>query len=418
MTGRIGVSPSTNKRYIPFNRPQIGEDEIAEVIATLKSGWLTTGPRTSQFEEDFSKYVCAPFAQAVSSCTAGLHLALTALGIGPGDEVITTPLTFCSTVNTIMWTGATPVLADVKQDGNIDPEMVAQRITRKTRAIIPVHLAGLPCDMEPIWRLAGRNNLFVIEDAAHAVGAHYAGAPIGAGMPAKGLRSDVVAYSFYATKNLTTGEGGMVTTHRQDLYERMRLLCLHGISNDAWNRYTDRGKWYYEVMESGFKYNLSDIQSAIGIHQLRKLDHFIAVRKRCAEIFNSELAGMPEIEVPPDCVNGRHAWHLYTLRLRLKELSIDRGAFIQQLQHRGIGASVHFIPIPLHPFFKAYTNDPRNQCPKALALYETLISLPLYPSLSLDEIQYIAACVQEIAKSSKRALLSTGICNAVNPSRG
>jgi len=254
---------------IPFNLPTIEEEEINEVVATLRSGWLTTGPKTAQFEAEFKAYVGSPFALAVNSATAGLHLALAALGLGPGDEVITTPLTFCSTVNTILHVGATPVLADIGTDGNIDPDSIAERITTRTRAIVPVHIGGLPCNMDAIWQLARRHGLFVIEDAAHAVGSRYRGFPIGAGDPSARINSDAVAYSFYATKNLTTGEGGMVTTHNQALEEQMKILCLHGISKDAWNRYSDRGNWHYDVVSCGFKYNLSDIQSAIGIHQLR-----------------------------------------------------------------------------------------------------------------------------------------------------
>ncbi len=265
----------SEESYIPFNLPTIGEEEIAEVVATLRSGWLTTGPRTAQFEREFRAYVQAPHALAVNSCTAGLHLALAALGIGKGDEVITTPLTFCATVNTILHVGATPVLADIRADGNIDPEAIESRITERTRAIVPVHIGGLPCEMDAIWDLARRHDLRVVEDAAHAIGSQYKGLPIGGGFPPKRRCSDVVAFSFYATKNLTTGEGGMVTTHREALLERMRILCLHGISKDAWNRYSEKGNWYYEVVECGFKYNLSDLQSAIGIHQLRRQEKFI-----------------------------------------------------------------------------------------------------------------------------------------------
>src|SRR6185295_7468811 len=249
--------------FIAFNLPTIGQEEIDEVTDTLKSGWLTTGPKTAQFERELQDYVQAPYALAVNSATAGLHLSLAALGIGPGDEVITTPLTFCATVNTILHVGATPVLADVGADGNIDPKSVSERLTDRTRAIIPVHLGGLPCDMHAIWRLARERRLHVIEDAAHAIGAHYNGYPIGAGDG--DFRSDAVCYSFYATKNMTTGEGGMVVTHDEKLYDKMRVLCLHGISKDAWNRYSAHGNWYYEVTACGFKYNLTDIQSSLGI---------------------------------------------------------------------------------------------------------------------------------------------------------
>ncbi len=388
--------------FIPFHLPTIGEEEINEVIATLRSGWLTTGPRTAQFEQDFRAYVGSPHALAVNSCTAGLHLALAALGIAPGDEVITTPLTFCATVNTILHVGATPVLADVGADGNIDPTSVAERITPHTRAVIPVHLGGLPCEMEALWSLARRHRLSVIEDAAHAVGSHYHGAPIGAANPATGAHSDAVAFSFYATKNLTTGEGGMVSTHSESLAERMRILCLHGISKDAWNRYSERGNWYYEVLASGFKYNLSDIQSAIGLHQLRKLERLIEIRTRYARLYHGALADVAEVELPPDDSSCRHSWHLYALRLNLEKLDIDRDEFIRALRRKGIGASVHFIPIPLHPFFAPYADRTQNQCPRALELYARLVSLPLYPAMSEEQVEYVAVSVKEIAQAARK----------------
>lgn len=387
---------------VPFHRPTIGEEEINEVVATLRSGWLTTGPRTAQFEKEFRDYVGSRRALGVNSCTAGLHLALAALKIGPGDEVITTPLTFCATVNTILHAGATPILADVGSDGNIDPASVAERITDRTRAVIPVHLAGLPCEMDAIWSLARRHRLHVIEDAAHAVGAHYQGTPIGGADRATGISSDVVAYSFYATKNLTTGEGGMVTTHDESLADSMRCLCLHGINKDAWNRYSERGNWYYEVLACGFKYNLSDIQSAIGLHQLRKLERFIEIRSELARHYNRDLAGVAEVEVPPERSSSRHAWHLYMLRLNLEKLDIDRAQFIRALLDRGIGASVHFIPIPLHPFFAAHAIRPQNRCPRALELYPRLVSLPLYPAMTGDQVDYVVRSAKEIVRAARR----------------
>jgi dTDP-4-amino-4,6-dideoxygalactose transaminase len=395
---------------VPYHRSNIGPEEIEEVVRTLESGWLTTGPRTAQFEQEFREYVNAPHAQAINSCTSGLHLALAALDIGPGAEVITTPLTFCATVNVILQVGATPVLADVGPDGNIDPASVASRITQRTRAIIPVHLAGLPCQMEAIWALAQRHGLHVVEDAAHAVGTHYRGRPIGAGCPAKGECSTAVVYSFYATKNLTTGEGGMVTTHDPVLAETLKTLCLHGISKDAWNRYSDRGNWYYEVLRSGFKYNLPDILSAIGIHQLRKLEGFIEERTRVAESYNRAFRDVEELELPPDQGDCRHAWHLYTLRLNLDKLEINRDEFIVELKGRGIGTSVHFIPIPLHPFFAAHAHRPENQCARAMALYPRLISLPLYPGMTKAQVEYVGESVKDVAwKARKKPFFSTGV---------
>jgi dTDP-4-amino-4,6-dideoxygalactose transaminase len=387
---------------VPFHRPSIGREEIEEVVRTLESGWLTSGPRTARFEEEFRAYVGARQAVAVNSCTAGLHLALAALKIGPGDEVITTPLTFCATVNVILHVGGTPVLADVGADGNIDPASVAMRITDKTRAIIPVHLAGLPCEMDTLWKLARQHWVFVIEDAAHAVGSRYRGRPIGAEHSGIGRCSDAVAFSFHPTKNLTTGEGGMVTTHCESIGETIRLLCLHGISKNAWNRYTDRGHWYYEVLQSGFKYNLPDIQAAIGIHQLRKLEGFLAVRERYARIYNEILAEVEEVELPPDNRHCRHAWHLYMLRLNLDRLEINRDEFIQALREQGVGTSVHFIPIFLHPFFAPYAGRFENQCPRAGALYPRLISLPLYPAMTEAQLEYAAEAVKQVARKARK----------------
>ena len=381
-----------DNNFIPFHLPSIGQEEIDEVTQTLRSGWLTSGPRTAQFEAEFRSYVQAPFSQAVNSCTAGLHLALAALGIGPGDEVITTPLTFCATVHCILHVGATPVLADIGPDGNIDPASIAERITERTRAIIPVHLGGLPCDMDAIWDLAQRHRLYVIEDAAHAVGARIGSVPIGGGD-----RSDAVAFSFYATKNLTTGEGGMVTTHNAELTDRLKTLCLHGISKDAWNRYSEKGNWHYDVVEEGFKYNLSDIQSAIGIHQLRKQESFLETRARYADLYRQALADVAEVEVPLEREGTRSAWHLYVLRLNLDRLTIDRDEFIRELRHKGIATSVHFIPIPLHTFFASYPGLDKSLCPKALELYPRIVSLPLYPAMTESQIEFVADAIKELA---------------------
>jgi dTDP-4-amino-4,6-dideoxygalactose transaminase len=391
-----------NTEFIPFHKPHIGEEEIREVEATLRSGWLTTGPRTSQFENEFKAYVSAKHALAVSSATAGLHLALVALGIGPGDEVITTPVTFCSTVHTILHAGARPVLADIASDGNLDPDSILERVTGRTRAIVPVHLAGHPCNMMRIWQIARRYGLHVIEDAAHAVGSHYAGYPVGASRPAPyETQSDAVVFSFYATKNLTTGEGGMVTTPNAALADKMRMLCLHGTSRDAWSRYSDTGSWYYEVVDCGYKYNLSDIQSAIGIHQLRKLEWFIRFRSRYAHMYNEYFADLEEVECPPEDPETRHSWHLYILRLNLAKLSVNRCDFIQQLRARGIGTSVHFIPIPLHPYFMRPGVIEAN-CPRSLELYPRIVSLPLYPSMTEDQVHYVAASVRDIVRTSRK----------------
>jgi dTDP-4-amino-4,6-dideoxygalactose transaminase len=403
--------------FIPFHRPSIGEEEIGEVVETLRSGWLTTGPRTARFEREFREYTRAPHAVAVNSATAALHLALAALNLGKGDEVITTPMTFCATVQTILHVGATPVLADIGRDGNIDPAEIAARVTPRTRAIIPVHLAGLPCDMDAIHAIARKHGLFVIEDAAHAAGAYYNGRPIGSA-PVDGMSaSDAVAFSFYATKNLTTGEGGMLTTCRADLADTVRMLSLHGTSHDAWDRYTEHGGWHYDVVAQGFKYNLSDIQSAIGIHQLHKLEQFVRSRTGQAAVYHHALAGNDAVELPLDHPRCRHAWHLYILRLNLDRLRIDREEFIRSLRRRGIQTSVHFIPIPLHPYF-ARLPLAACSCPRALALYPRIVSLPLYPALTEEQVQYIAQSVRDVLESARRPrFVAAGPYHAALPAR-
>jgi len=387
--------------FIPFHRPTIGEEEIAEVVDTLRSGWLTTGPRTARFEREFGSYVGARHAIAVNSATAALHLALAALKIGPGDEVITTPMTFCATVQAILHTGAAPVLADIGPDGNIAAEEIERRITARTRAIIPVHLAGLPCRMGEIQSLARQHGLYVIEDAAHAAGARCDGSLIGAGASVCGRASDAVAFSFYATKNLTTGEGGMLTTGRADVAETVRMLSLHGASHDAWNRYKEHGGWHYDIIAHGFKYNLSDLQSAVGIHQLHKLERFIRLRAELAAAYHRELSGRDDVELPSDRAGCRHAWHLYILRLNLDRLRIDRAEFINALRQKGIGTSVHFIPIPLHSYF-ARLPVASYFCPRALDLYPRIVSLPLYPALTDEQVHYIARSVREVLESARR----------------
>jgi dTDP-4-amino-4,6-dideoxygalactose transaminase len=388
-----------DQRMIPFHVPIIGDEEIAEVVATLRSGWITTGPRTHQFEEDFRNYIGAKHALALNSGTAALHVALAGLRIGPGDEVITTPLTFCATVNTIIHVGATPVLADIGPDGNIDPASIAQRITARTRAILPVHYAGQACDMDAIWKLARTWNLKVVEDAAHASGTYYQDAHVGS---AEASQSDAVAFSFYATKNLTSAEGGMVTTSDGELCETMRRLALHGINKDAWSRYSANGKWFYTVQEPGFKYNLTDLASAIAIHQLRKLESFVEKRTQLATLYNRLFADVEELETPAEETNGRHSWHLYVLRLNLDKLDIGRDEFIDELRQTGVGVSVHFIPIPLHPFYQQWANETNQQCPRALEMYQRIISLPLHPGLSEEDVTLIAERVKKVVSAHKQ----------------
>jgi dTDP-4-amino-4,6-dideoxygalactose transaminase len=389
------TNPQTTS-YLPFAIPDIGDREICEVAATLHSGWLTTGDRAHRFESAFKVYAGAPHALALNSGTAALHVALAALGIGPGDEVITTPLTFCATVNVILEVGATPVLADIGYDLNIDPTAVRRAITKRTRAIIPVHLAGLPCEMDRIWAVAKEFGLHVVDDAAHATDARYRGQPIGAGA------SDAVAYSFYVTKNLCTGEGGMVTTHSAELADRMKVLSLHGISRDAWNRYSENGNWYYEVVECGFKYNMSDIAAAIGLVQLERLEAMHVRRAEIARRYSAAFEEMPEVETPPEREDCRHAWHLYILRLNLERLMIDRARFFDEMKRRKVGCSVHFIPVPLHPYYRK-TLELREPCTRALAEYPRLLSLPLYSKMTDEEVDRVIQAVRDtVAHNSVR----------------
>ena len=393
---------------IPYHKPSIGDEEINEVIGVLRGGWLTTGACASRLESDFREYVRSPYALAVNSCTAGLHLALSALGIGPGDEVITTPITFCATVNTILHTGARCVLADIGQDGNIDPERIAAKITPRTRAILPVHFAGQPCNMEAIWALARKHNLFVVEDAAHAAGTHYKGHPIGGGLPERGYYSDAVAYSFYATKNLTTGEGGMVTTHDPKLAEKMTVLCLHGIDKGAWSRYANNGKWFYQVTGVGYKYNLSDIHAAIGVHQLRRLESFTERRSYLAGLYNDAFAGIEEVECPPQAQDGRHCWHLYVLRLNLDRLSVNRNDFITIMRDLGVNCSVHFIPIPLHPAYQNNALVELEDSRRGVELYERIVSLPLYPAMSDEDAEQVIHAVQTAVDRTRARRFEVG----------
>lgn len=397
----------SDSNRIPFSSPSVGEEEIEEVTRALRSGWLTTGPRTAQFERDFRSYTGATHALALNSGTAAMHLALAALGIGPGDEVITTPLTFCSTVHVILQVGARPVFADVAADGNLDPQAVEAAISPRTRALLPVHIGGLPCDMNALWKLARRHNLAVVEDAAHAVGSMYHGLQIGAPDPATGFHSQAVAFSFYATKNLATGEGGMVTTQDASLDEQMRRLTLHGIDRDVWRREGRDRHWHYDVTDCGFKYNLSDIQAALGIQQLRKLEGFIAARRRVADQYRAGLRDVEGIELPPDRDDSRHSWQLFSIQLDLDAFSVDRDEFIRHLTAEGIETSVHFIPVPLLSYYAAYREQAEQECPRAFGLYPRLISLPIYPDLTGASVERVIEAVQNVARETRTRAAQT-----------
>jgi dTDP-4-amino-4,6-dideoxygalactose transaminase len=404
-----GTAIAGRATFLPFASPSIGEEEIGEVVDSLRSGWLTTGPKVKQFESEFAEYIGCTHAIAVNSCTAALHIALTALGVGPGDEVIVPTLTFCSTANVVVHLGARPVLVDVNQDLNIAPEAIEAAITPRTKALVPVHYGGQSCDLDAIYALAARHDLPVVEDAAHAVGASYRDHRIGSDAlcPASPERDDravrtVTAFSFYATKNMTTGEGGMLSTTDDALAEQMRLLALHGMSRDAWKRYTSAGSWYYEVVVPGYKDNMTDIQAALGIHQLRRLDGFIATRQRYARLYDEAFAQLEEIELPLVHTDRNHVYHLYAIRLDPGRLAIDRAQFIEALKARNIGTSVHFIPVHLHPYYQERFGYRRGDLPQAESLYDQIVSLPLYPRMAESDVRDVVQAVRQVARSNRR----------------
>ncbi|HEX5430689.1 MAG TPA: DegT/DnrJ/EryC1/StrS aminotransferase family protein [Bryobacteraceae bacterium] len=373
--------------FLPYCLPWIGEEEINEVVQCLRQGWLTTGPKVARFEEAFAQYVGAPHAIAVHSCTGALEIALAANGIGPGDEVIVPTLTFCSTANVVAHLGARPVIVDVDEHYQISLDAIERAITPRTRAIVPVHYAGQACDLDEILNLARRRGIVVIEDAAHAAGSEYKGRKIG-------VHGRAVCFSFYATKNMTTGEGGMITTEDGDLAARMRRLALHGMSRDAWKRYTKAGSWYYEVVEPGFKFNMTDIQASLGIHQLRRLDGFIAARQRMAARFREAFEDMPELALPRERPFRNHAYHLFPVRLIEGRSPLGRDAFIEELKRSNIGTSVHFIPLHRHPAYRDGYGLRPESFPIAERLYRGLVSLPLYPKMSDDDIEDVIAAVR------------------------
>jgi dTDP-4-amino-4,6-dideoxygalactose transaminase len=381
------------RSFLPYALPSIGQEEIDEVTDSLRSGWITTGPKVARFEEEFAAYIGCRHAIAVSSCTAALHVILTALGIRPGDEVIVPTLTFCATAHVIAQLGAKPVLVDVDTNCQISEEAVERAITWKTRAIIPVHYGGQTCDLTGILNLADKRGIDVVEDAAHAVGASYQGRRIG-------THGRAVAFSFYATKNLATGEGGMITTSDTALAQQMRPLVLHGMNRDAWNRYSQSGSWYYEVVDLGYKYNMTDIQAAIGIHQLRKLESMNARRREIAEKYNEAFANLPEIDTFPELPERTHAYHLYPIWLR-GPLRIDRSSFIDELRKANIGTSVHFIPLHRHPFYQRSYGYRIADFPIAERIYAGLVSLPLYPSMTDRDVRDVIAAVRRTVETNR-----------------
>jgi perosamine synthetase len=384
------------EQIIPFHSADVGEEEAQAAAEVIRSGWLTMGPKTIEFEQKFAAYVGAKHAVGVSSCTAALHVALDAIGLKQGDEVLVPTTTFTSTAEVVCYFKAKPVLVDVDAKTLcMDPVDAERHITEKTRAVIPVHYAGQPCDMDAIHAMAKRHGLRVIEDAAHALPASYHGIRVGA-------ISELTAFSFYATKTLTTGEGGMVTTDNDDLATRMRMMRLHGIGRDAWKRYSAAGSWFYEVLDTGFKYNLTDIQSAIGIVQLGKCDRMREARAKVARRYSEAFAAEPRLEVPTILEGCETAWHVYPLRLNLETLSITRSEMIEKLKKCGIGTSVHFIPLHMHPYYKNTYGYRDEDFPVASKQYQRYFSLPIFPGMTGSQIDYVIENVLEITKSAAR----------------
>lgn len=381
-----------NDSFLPFALPCIGEEEINEVVDTLKSGWLTTGPKTKRFENDFAQFVEVDHALAVNSCTAGLHLALEAIGIKAGDKVITSPYTFTATAEVIRYLGAEPIFVDIDpQTFNLDPYKLAAtlEIVDGVKAIIPVHFAGQACDMDSILETAAQFSVKVVEDAAHALPTFYKGRMIG-------NFGDITAYSFYATKTLATGEGGMVVTANSEYAERMSILRLHGISRDVFDRNSSQSpSWYYDVVAPGFKYNMTDVAAALGINQLQKAESFQKRRAEIANVYTNNLQDLP-LTTPYQADYSSHAWHLYVIQLDLENLTIDRNTFIERMAAAGIGTSVHFIPLHLQTYWRESYGLKPEDFPVALNAYNRAVSLPIYPCMSDDHVHRVIAEVRAI----------------------
>jgi dTDP-4-amino-4,6-dideoxygalactose transaminase len=376
--------------FMPLAKPMIGSAELKAVKEVLKSGWLTTGPKVKEFEEKVQKYISCKKAVGLTSCTGGLHMALAALGIGPGDEVIVPTYTFAASAHVVAWLGAKPVLVDVEKDTfNIDVDAIEKVITPNTKAIMPVHFAGHACDMDKILEIAKKHNLFVLEDAAHAIGTDYKGRKIGS-------FGDAAVFSFYVTKAITTAEGGMIVTNDEEFGNKLKRYSYFGVDKDAFNRYTDKGTWYYEIIELGYKYNMDNIQGAMGVEQLNRIEKFIAKRRKMAKLYNKLLKDVPEIITPTEKKYTRHPYHLFPVLLDIDKASISRADFINKLREYNIGSSVHFIPLHLHPYYQKTYGYKRGDFPIAEYLFDREISLPLWPGISKEDVKYVVEAIKEI----------------------
>jgi dTDP-4-amino-4,6-dideoxygalactose transaminase len=377
-------------RFLVFGQPAIGEAEIRGVVDCLERRWIGTGPKVQQFEREFAEYRQARYAAAVGSCTAALHLSMMAIGIGPGDEVITTPMTFCSSVNAIIHTGATPVLVDCERDTmNIGAAAIEQKITPRTKAILPVHFCGRPCEMDEITDLARAHRLRVIEDCAHAIETTYHGR-------SAGTIGDIGCFSFYATKNLTTAEGGMILTGDEELAARIKVLALHGLSKDAWKRFSDSGYQHYAVTAAGFKYNMTDIQAALGLAQLHRLDDFALRRAEIWAIYDRAFADLPCLLPPPPADDTVHARHLYTPLLQLERLQVDRDAILNALNAENIGAGVHYVAVHRHGFYEQAYGWTADDFPNAEFISARTLSLPLSPALTDEDVEDVVTAFRRI----------------------
>lgn len=382
------MSEARREEFLVFGAPRIEEAEIEEVVASLRSGWLGTGPKVARFAEAFRDYVGAEHAVAVNSCTAALHLAMLAAGVGPGDEVITTAMTFVATANAILHTGAIPVLVDCdRETGLIDPDRMAEAVTPRTRAVVPVHLYGRPCEMDPILEIAHERDLLVVEDAAHAIEASYRERKVG-------TIGDLTCFSFYVTKNVTTGEGGMVTTDDPELAERIKVYALHGLTTDAWRRYSDEGYRHYHAVVAGFKYNMMDLQAAIGLHQLPRADAWLGRREEIWARYDEAFAGLPVTTPPPPASDTVHARHLYTLLVERERCGVDRDGFMERLHRMKIGSGVHYLGVHLHPVYRERFGYEPDDFPNAAWISERTVSIPLSPKLDDEDVEDVIAAVR------------------------
>ena len=381
---------------LPFHRSWLGDEEIQEVVDTLKSGWLTTGKKTERFEDAFKNYIGCRHAIGLSSCTAGLHLSISAMGFKDGDEIITTPMTFPATANVMVRERLKPVFVDIEPGTlDLDANRIEEKITPKTRAIVPVHFAGHPCDMDAIEAIAKNHKLVVIEDAAHALETEYKGRKIG-------NLGNLTSFSFYANKNITTGEGGMLTTNDDALADKFREMRLQGLSRDAWKRYGKGGFSHWELHDPGYKYNMTDINASLGIHQIKKIEKFYDLRKRYAAVYDEAFKEIPQIEVLKVREYAKPSYHLYMIALRLDRLTLTRDQFIDAVESGGIGVAVHYIALHLQPYYRRVFKTRPEDCPIASEYSERVLSLPLFPKMAPEDVERVVAVVKDVVEKHKR----------------